>query len=345
VSDSSIRGRVLELDDPRWLELVRAAPQSLPFHQPAWARLLAECYGYRPFVVALENGAGLAAGIPVLEVPTLVGGKRWVALPFTDHCAPLAEHDVNGSLVRALDNARRAAAVSKLEVRAPLDGTDVFGDVAGVLHVLDVDPDPDAAFDNFKAPVRRHVRKAERSGVTVRRGTTAADLTEVFYRLHVQTRRRQGVPVQPRRFFRLLWERVLEPGGGFVLVASAGGEDVAAAVFLAGNGTVIYKYGASDERAWPLRPNHVLFSHAIRWASENGYRAFDFGRTELAQDGLRAFKAGWGARELPLQYAVLADEDPGRSSGRLDAVVQRVIRSSPQWVCRGVGELLYRYAA
>jgi CelD/BcsL family acetyltransferase involved in cellulose biosynthesis len=344
MSECAVRGRVLELDDPRWQELVRTAPGTVPFHEPAWAKLLAECYGYRPFVVALENGAGITAGLPVLEVPTLFGGKRWVALPFTDHCAPLARNG-EGSLIRALDNARRAAAVSRLEVRAPLAGDDVHANVAGVIHVLDVEPDPDAAFAKFKPPVRRHVRKAERSGVTVRMGTTAADLTETFYRLHLQTRRRQGVPVQPRRFFTLFWERLLERGHGFVLVASAGGEDVAAAVFLTGNGTVIYKYGASDERAWPLRPNHVLFAHAIRWASENGYRTFDFGRTELDQDGLRAFKAGWGARELPLRYAVLADERPSPSRGRLGGVAHRVIQSSPQWVCRGAGELLYRYAA
>jgi CelD/BcsL family acetyltransferase involved in cellulose biosynthesis len=335
---------VLELDEPLWSDFVRAAPGALPFHEPAWASLLAECYGYRAFALAVMNGVGITAGLPVLEVPSLLGGKRWVSLPFTDHCAPLTNGGEPG-LAQALDEARQAAGISQLEVRAPLTGRDTYATGAGLLHVLDLAPDPNTVFRHFKPPVRRHVRNAERSGVSVRRGESAADLTHTFYRLHLMTRRRQGIPVQPRRFFDLLWHRFLARGRGFVLLASVGDEAVAGAVFLTGNGTVIYKYGASDPRALALRPNHAVFWAAIRWACENGYRTLDFGRTDFGHDGLRAFKSGWGAREQSLVYATVADKLPRRSAGHFGKVAKTFIQGSPQWVCRGAGELLYRYAA
>jgi hypothetical protein len=66
------------------------------------------------------------------------------------------------------------------------------------------------------------------------------------------------VPVQPRRFFELLWRLVLEPGLGFLLLAHAGARPVAGAVFLRGSRCLTYKYGASDASAWPLRPNHAV---------------------------------------------------------------------------------------
>ena len=53
------------------------------------------------------------------------------------------------------------------------------------------------------------------------------------------------------------------PGHGFVLVAEHESVPVAAAVFLRHNGTVIYKYGASDDAAWAVRPNHAIFWRAI----------------------------------------------------------------------------------
>jgi len=177
------------------------------------------------------------------------------------------------------------------------------------------------------------------------RGETAADLTHTFYRLQLLTRRRQGVPIQPRRFFELLWQRVLEPGGGSVLLASVGGETVAGAVFLHENGTMIYKYGASEPSGLALHPNHALLWSAIRWACENGYRTFDFGRTAVGHKGLRLFKRGWGTREENLVYATVADEPLGRSAGHFGKVAKSVIQASPVWVCRGAGELLYRYAA
>src|SRR5204862_1950065 len=125
---------------------------------------------------------------------------------------------------------------------------------------------------------RRNIRTAERRGVTVHRGSAPADI-ETFYRLHLMTRRRLGVPVQPRRFFELLGSRVLEEGLGFILSARAGDVPIAAAVFLHWNGELVYKYGASDHRYWEYRPNNLLFWEAIRWARDNGYHTIDFGRT------------------------------------------------------------------
>jgi hypothetical protein len=129
------------------------------------------------------------------------------------------------------------------------------------------------------------------------------------------------------------------------LLAYSGSIPVAGAVFLTWNGTVVYKYGASDPDYWKLRPNHLIFWTAIRWACEHGYRVFDFGRTDLDNQGLRDFKSGWGATERPLVYSLLADRPPKPPSGRLSHALEEVIRRSPPWVCRAVGELLYKYAA
>jgi CelD/BcsL family acetyltransferase involved in cellulose biosynthesis len=326
----------LELGDPRWRKFVRGEPEATAFHHPAWAELLEDCYGYRPFVLAAtDEGGGLVAGLPVMEVR-----RRWVALPFTDVCPPLGG---GADFAVELDTVRREARVAQLEVRAALVGPGVHTTTSAVVHTLALSPDPDEVFARFRD--KRTFRQAERAGVAVRRGEAARDLTDTFYGLHVRTRRRLGVPVQPRRFFELLWDRLDREGLGFVLVAAFGGEPVAAAVFLAMNQTVTYKFGASDPQFLGLRPNNLLFWSAIRWGCEHGYRRFDFGRSDLANEGLRRFKRGFGASEEPLPYSTLADRAPHAPSGRLERAAGSVIRRSPPWVCRGIGELLYKYAA
>ena len=125
------------------------------------------------------------------------------------------------------------------------------------------------------------------------------------------------MPVQPRRFFRMLWENLIQTGLGLVLIAEAAGQPVAAAVILAWNGTMVGKFIASDEEAWSLRPNNLLVWHAVQAASELGCRWFDFGRTDAANTGLRAYKQSWravdelirgheGALRAPLMTAGLA---------------------------------------
>ena len=79
------------------------------------------------------------------------------------------------------------------------------------------------------------------------------------------------MPIQPRRFFDLLWSRLLEPGLGSLL-SPPEGRAVAAGVFLDWNGTVVYKFGASDPALCAfVRTTSFLWS-AIRRACDDGHR-------------------------------------------------------------------------
>jgi CelD/BcsL family acetyltransferase involved in cellulose biosynthesis len=335
-------GRI-ELDDPRWVDFVSRHPQATPFHHPRWAAFLAECYGMRAFALAQTDAAGApTAGLPLIEVSRL-RRRRWIALPYTDRLAPLAGPGGDGPLARALAAERERSGVTAIELRSALPGA--FGEDAAWLHLLRLDADPAVVAAGMRANVRRNIRKAERSGVEVRAGTSAADLVESFYRLHVATRRRQGVPVQPRRFFTLFWERLIESGLATVLLGQVDGAAVAGAVFMTWNGTTIYKFGASDPAFAEYRVNNLVMWRAIQDACAAGSHTFDFGRTDDDGDGLRAFKRSWGADELRLTYSTLSDAAPEAGSHRAEALIGAVLRRSPPAMTRLAGELLYRFAA
>jgi lipid II:glycine glycyltransferase (peptidoglycan interpeptide bridge formation enzyme) len=213
------------------------------------------------------------------------------------------------------------------------------------MHTLGLSPDQGQVFRAFKPSVQRAVLKAEREGVAVRFANDPSELVRTFYELHMATRARLGIPVQSRRYFRLFWQSLIASGLGFVLLASAGGRTVAGAVFLAWNGTITYKYGASSPEFWGLRPNNLLFWTAIKWGCMNGYRTFSFGRTDIKDEGLRKFKQGWGTLEEPLVYSTLGDVPSEAATARLAALLRPIMRRMPPWVCRAVGELAYKYAA
>lgn len=332
----------LDVEDERWAAFVASQSRRIPFHHPAWARLLADCYGFEAFALAVPGAGGeLVAGLPVIETRSPLGRRRWISLAFSDFCPPLGD---DAGLGRQLDEERRESGIGGLELRDSLPGFE--GQEVAVLHTLALDRPAEELFAGFhRSQVQRNVKRAEKDGVQTRRGRSAEDLVEVFYALHLETRRRQGVPVQPRRFFRLLWERMLEPGLGFVSLAEHEGRPVAGAVFLRWGSAATYKFGASDPRFLRLRPNHLIFWDAIRSLAEDGVRTLDFGRTDLDNRGLREFKSGWGATESPLVYTVLGEGRPELGQSSAAKALGAVIRRSPPWVCRAVGERLYRYAA
>ncbi len=336
----------LDITAPEWTAFVGRAGNASPFHSPAWALLVSEVYGFSPFALCLADASGrITSGIPVVEVRNPLTKPKWVSLPFTDFCPPLFGDGADaGRLAAGLDDARREAGIRMLEVRARLEGAVPSLRSDAVRHVLELAASPEEVARRFKrGHVRRNIAKAEREGVVIRRADEAADVLTVFYRLHLATRHRQGIPIQPRRFFRLLWQRVLDPGLGFCLLAYARGRAVAGAVFLASDRTMTYKYGASDVRYWPLRANNLLFWRAIELGCEGGFGALDFGRTDLANRGLRDFKSAWGAVEESLVYSTLGAV--GRRGRFGTALLGPVIRHSPEAVCRAVGEAVYRYAA
>jgi len=341
--------RLLELrqDDPAWLDLVAAAPGATVFHLPAWTRVVTDTYSYQAAVFAVEDERGrLAAGVPVVYARRLAR-RALVSLPFTDHCPPLAQDEASlARLATGLASWSRREGVS-VEVRGAVPSAAGWTETAvGVEHVVDLGEGAEARRKHLNEAHRRRLRQAERSGLRARIGRTADDV-EAFYRLHLLTRCRQGVPVQPRRFFDAIWQHLIAAGHGVVvLVETPEGRPVAGAVVLAWNGMAIGKFQASDATYWELHPNHLCYWAAIRWSCETGHRRYNFGRSETRHAGLQQWKAGWGGEVLPLTYARTGSGSPPvEGHGVLDAALSGVIRRSPAFVCRALGALLYRYAA
>lgn len=219
---------------------------------------------------------------------------------------------------------------------------DPCGTTHYVLHTLKLDSHSDLVADKFHQMHRRNIEVAMKRGVRIE-CSQSRDPLDKFFQLHLSTRRRQGTPIQPRKYFDLLGRMIIDRGLRFVLTAFKNDECFAAAVFLHWQKTLTYKYGASTQQGLSLRPNNLLFWAAIEWGCEHGYTVFDMGRTDCENTGLRQFKSRWGAEEQPLTYATFSAMPPRSADSRLKSLMRSVIRHSPPWVCRATGELLYRH--
>jgi hypothetical protein len=75
-----------------WDERIRLLPGASFFHSSAWSGVLHAAYGYTPLYFTIFDGATMTACLPVMEVSSLITGRRGVSLPFTDFCEPLVSH-------------------------------------------------------------------------------------------------------------------------------------------------------------------------------------------------------------------------------------------------------------
>jgi hypothetical protein len=339
---------LLELDpltDPRWEALVNRHPRASVFHTPAWLEVLRRTYGYRPVAYALApSSQELRSGVLLCEIKSWLTGKRLVSLPFSDHCEPLVEDPAEFQrLLAPVTRQLQAGLWRYLELR-PLSRD--FSEAIGhrfqryMLHRLDLRPPIEVLYKNLHVDsIRRQIQKAEKKGLDVESGASEALLAE-FYGLHVTTRRRQGVPPHPLKWFRNILACLGK--NATLRIARSMRTPVAGVLTLEKDSTLVYKYGCSDARFHNLGAMPFVLWNMIRDGKARGILELDMGRSELDNPGLIVFKDKWGARSQELVYT----RDPLASNTFRNERVQArtakfVFSKCPDWALIMAGNLLY----
>ncbi len=112
-------------------------------------------------------------------------------------------------------------------------------------HNIDLRSGIEVVFSRFDSSVRRAIRKAERSGLNVCLASSREAILK-FHRLHTVTRKRHGIPALPLSYFLRVYDSIIEPGLGFVVMVQKEARPVAAAVFFIYGKRAFYKFAASD---------------------------------------------------------------------------------------------------
>jgi hypothetical protein len=279
-----------------------------------------------------------------MEVASPITGRRGICLPFSDFSSPLLfDGSALSLVVNKLTDIARTQKWNYFELRGgnkPLPAAVPAETFYG--HRLALRPDTDQLFAGFASSVRRAVRKAEKSNLTVE-VTRTREALNAFYGLHVKTRKRHGLPPQPQSFFLNVYEEILKQNSGFVVLARRESLPVAAAVFFHAGESAIYKYGASDDKFQEFRGNDLVMWEAIKFLTKGGATTLHFGRTSPCGEGLRRFKLAWGTVEEAINYFKF---DPRANSwlsgdGLPGTLHRKVFRRLPLKLNQLAGSMIY----
>ncbi len=204
--------------DARWEEFIGRAAGATMFHHPAWLALLAARYRYE-FAAScvVDDGDRIVAGLPWARIESRLTGKRLVAVPFSDACPPLTDGASEEELARAVEEHRSETGLG-LEVRWRMDALPGEAVKRYWRHTLPLEEDAAAVERRARSGIRRGAKKARKAGLTFEQRTDAGGL-DAFYKLHLQTRKHQGVPTQAKRFIDG-FGGLFEQGHGFVALVS-----------------------------------------------------------------------------------------------------------------------------
>lgn len=319
------------------------------FHGTGWGRTLVDAYDFTPKCLVRSVPDTTRAGfLPIMEVSSWLTGRRGISLPFTDACDALCD---NEDTFRDLCTELNAHAQSRNWKSWELRGgrarrSDAPAAASFWGHRLDLSSNPDEVFTRLQGAARTSVRKALNQNLTINFATDMSAV-RIFHGLLCKTRQRHGLPPQPLHFFESLQRNILAAGQGWVVLAKQGNTPVAGAVFLHLGKSAVYKYAASDSAFRDTQANNLVLWQAIEWYSKSGFSSVDFGRTSIANEGLRRFKRSWGAIENLIEY-IKFDRNADRFVTMKDQTLgwhTRFFRILPSPLSNLIGAAAYRHLA
>jgi serine/alanine adding enzyme len=282
-----------------WDQFVRAQPDASTYHLSGWRRVFEGAFGHETVYLAARERGEIVGILPLVVFRSRLFGNFAVSLPFVNYGGVCAEDgDIASALVARAAAVAEAGRLSHVELRhTARQMAHLPSRTHKVGMRLALGADAARAWDGLDRKVRNQVRKAEKSGLTWRRG--GAELLDRFYAVFAQNMRDLGTPVCSRRFF----EQILSifPETSKVCLVDHGDRTVAGAIALS-HGDVVEVPWASSLRDYRSQcPNNLLYWRIIEDATQSGRRSLDFGRS-TPNEGTYHFKEQWGARPEPLYW-------------------------------------------
>jgi hypothetical protein len=288
----------------------------------------------------------IKAALPVYEVKSWIFGNRLVSIPFATICDPLVSSRTEFEfLLAAARNLSRELNSRYIEVRA-LNSTALLGHSPGKsffkCHYLNLDTDLKAIEKNFHHSLRQKLRKVGRSGLKLKTGRSETDLQE-FNRLNLMTRKRLGLPPQPCKFFKMLWD-IFYPDKVRLLLAEHQEKAIAGVLLYIFKDRVSAEFTVTDWNYMRMNPVHFLYWEIIKWAHASGYKIFDLGRTDVGNIGLMNFKNSWGMEMTDITRYFYPDKrmDPIKGSF-IHKIVAGVFRNAPDFAAKILGDICYAH--
>ena len=181
--------------------------------------------------------------------------------------------------------------------------------------VVDLTAPPEALLKAFASNHRRNIRKAETAGLSFRVVATLEACREhAALVAHSMGRRRERGERVPGPDGAEAYHRLVAAGAGQIMrLEGADGQALSSFLMLITPRCAYYDSGGTGEQGMGLGASHGLMWRAIQHLRERGVAQLNLGGiTAEDSEGLRRYKAGFGAREVRLAHREFVTVGPVR---------------------------------
>ena len=302
----------IEADRNSWLNLIENSDYARLSHELDYSKWISEIYGYTSVNLVVDGAQGVEA-----IFPTFVW-KRWgkkpqlLSVPYFEYGGPIFRSDIDNSLnmefIHGLLEFNRqngyeaVRLMGTFKMHKDLIATQFVRRVKicdiGILKLSS----PDTILRKTKYSVRKNIKKAKKSGLSVYEDHSIKTFHKAYYPLYLKTMHRFGTPPHPFSYYDALLKHL--PSVTRLWTAYLKEVPVACLLgFSTGKATHIVST-VSLKEFWSLRPNDLLHWEAILSSFKEDKRIFDFGL--MRYPGQNNFKEKWGVERFPYYEYIIS---------------------------------------
>jgi CelD/BcsL family acetyltransferase involved in cellulose biosynthesis len=340
-----------ESDKSIWSHFVSQSEDSTFFHRLDWFDVLRDTFHYDYDLISVYSGAQPIGAMSLFMINSLTK-RRMVSHPFSDFGGPLVkegfEEEFVSTISPKLDALCQKKCVDYILIKhvpgrlLPFFQRYGFTTVPSLCYfTLDLKPSFDAIVRSFEKRVRKTVRDIIGRGLKFE----IEDLKrpEDFYETYLVSMRRLGSPPHGIEFFRNLFSK-FDAGGGIRLFSCEfENTKVGFMLLLLHRRTAHYYIGSWGTKGLKIGAPSFLQYSTIKWAKENGFDEYNFGRTRI-DSGVYLYKRGFGTVARPLNSMIkyFGNNTYFDASSRKFRIASKIISLCPMFLFRFIGPPIKR---
>ena len=346
-------------DRNRWDDYVNKHPQASPYHLFAWGMAVENTYKHQRIYLIAERHGDVVGISPLILMKGLFSTGSFCSLPFCDLGSSLYDdEDVKQALINETIKIAKKKGIKKIDLRQ--SGAELLDDEAmknaekaadsqyakcKARMLLPLPGSAEALSDSFKSKLRSQIKKAEKNGIAYREGRSEQDISD-FYAVFTENMRQLGSPTHSRAWF----ENIVKCYGDKMLIGIVclGDQVVGGAIILFVGNTVTVPWASTLPAYNKYSPNMLLYWNLLKYAANQGYGQFDFGRSTIGE-GTYKFKKQWGAKPMPLAWKTLDGdgnqivEQAGSGNSKIRPIIENIWRRLPLGMTLFIGPALRKY--
>lgn len=133
----------------------------------------------------------------------------------------------------------------------------------------------DQILTEMKRNTRNHIRKAEKTGVSIRE--LKREELKIFKQITESTSQRRHFNDKPLKYYEQMYDLLHPRGEVKFLLASANDTPLSAAMFILYNDEVVYLFSGSDEKYMKeYNAQYLIQWYMIKYAIEHGFATYNF---------------------------------------------------------------------